>query len=254
MSSPCWSLPHLLTSSLPQHEAPPGQHDLPQDDTVHHAPLPELIQSTSSANEPLSFREWRKPAQHLSRRLWAQRACDNFWKFSGRHLSIIRCTERIWRKRSTSSNYWRSEGIWCVPICPDTQLSRSRDGRDVTCWEEVLPPVPDALRRVYGKHRGLWSRRWRVTKVADFTTVCPKSFWETRCKWSFRRERQVHKRLIHQKIRELPGNRLHCFHQNVINRETKCGVLCVRKRQSVEFEWTLLEGKRINCWIRQDQI
>ena len=23
--------------------------------------------------------------------------------------------------------------------------------------------------------------RWRVTKVADFTTVCPKSFWETRC-------------------------------------------------------------------------
>ena len=30
MSSPCWSLPHLLTSSLPRHEAPPGQHDLPK--------------------------------------------------------------------------------------------------------------------------------------------------------------------------------------------------------------------------------
>ena len=39
MSSLCWSLPHLLTSSPPQHEAPPGQHDLLQDDTVHRAPL-----------------------------------------------------------------------------------------------------------------------------------------------------------------------------------------------------------------------
>ena len=41
MSSPCWSLLHLLSSSPPQHEAPPGQHDLLQDDTVHRAPLPE---------------------------------------------------------------------------------------------------------------------------------------------------------------------------------------------------------------------
>ena len=36
----------------------------------------------------------------------------------------------------------------------------------------------------------------------------------------------MHKRLTHQKIIELRGNRLHCFHQNVMNRETKCGVLC----------------------------
>ena len=50
MSSLFWSLPHLLTSSPPQHEAPPGQLELLQDDTVHRAP----IQSTSSANEPLS--------------------------------------------------------------------------------------------------------------------------------------------------------------------------------------------------------
>ena len=53
-SSPCWSLPHLLSSSPPQHEAPLGQHDFLQDDTGHRAPLPEPIQSTSSANEPLS--------------------------------------------------------------------------------------------------------------------------------------------------------------------------------------------------------
>ena len=33
MSSHCWSLPHFLSSS-PQHETPPGQHDLLRDDTV----------------------------------------------------------------------------------------------------------------------------------------------------------------------------------------------------------------------------
>ena len=54
MSSPCWSLPHFLSSSPPQHEAPPGQHDLLQDDTVHRAPLPEPVQLTGSAREPLS--------------------------------------------------------------------------------------------------------------------------------------------------------------------------------------------------------
>ena len=37
--------------------------------------------------------------------------------------------------------------------------------RDVLCRENVLTPVPDALRRVCGKHCGLWSRRWRVTKM-----------------------------------------------------------------------------------------
>ena len=59
MSSSCWSRPHLLTPSLPQHEAPPGQHDLLQDDTVHQeslsqAPLPKTTWSESSAKEPLS--------------------------------------------------------------------------------------------------------------------------------------------------------------------------------------------------------
>ena len=54
MSSPCWSLPHPLTSSPSQHEAQPGQHDLFQDDTAHRAPLPAPIQSKSSADEPLS--------------------------------------------------------------------------------------------------------------------------------------------------------------------------------------------------------
>ena len=54
MSSPCWSLPHLLTSSPPQHEAPLGQHDLLQDDTVHREPLPKTTRLESNAKEPLS--------------------------------------------------------------------------------------------------------------------------------------------------------------------------------------------------------
>ena len=35
------------------------------------------------------------------------------------------------------------------------------------------------------------------------------------------REVDVHTRLIHQKVGKLPGDRLHCFHPNVMNRETK---------------------------------
>ena len=59
MSSPCWSPPQFLSSSLPQHEAPPGQHDLLQEDTVHpeplsQEPLPKTTWSESNAKEPLS--------------------------------------------------------------------------------------------------------------------------------------------------------------------------------------------------------
>ena len=173
---PCHLLAaHCLTFSPPIHH-----------NTAHRALLPEPVQSTSSANEPTALaRQLRvcgKPAQHLSPQVnEPKETCDNFWKSFGRHLSLIRCTKRIWRTRSTSSNYWRREGIWTNP---GTELTRSRDGRNVTCWEDVqmsLPPVPDALRRVCGKHCGLWSRKWRDTKVAEFTTVCPKSFGETRC-------------------------------------------------------------------------
>ena len=49
MSSPCWSLPHLLSSSPPQHEAPLGQHDLLQDDTVHTEHLFQNLYSRQSA-------------------------------------------------------------------------------------------------------------------------------------------------------------------------------------------------------------
>ena len=50
MSSPCWSFPHLLTSRLPQHEEPPGQHDLLRDDTPNRQPLPQEPLPASSGN------------------------------------------------------------------------------------------------------------------------------------------------------------------------------------------------------------
>ena len=39
MSSPCWSLPHLLSHSLLQHEAPLEQHELFQEHSTHPAQL-----------------------------------------------------------------------------------------------------------------------------------------------------------------------------------------------------------------------
>ena len=61
MKRVCHPVSHVISllvstspSSPPQHEAPPGQHDLLQDDTLHRTPLPEPIQSTSSSQEPLS--------------------------------------------------------------------------------------------------------------------------------------------------------------------------------------------------------
>ena len=63
-------------------------------------------------------------------------------------------------------------------------LSNSKNTRD------VLLPIADAFRRFRGKHCRFWSRRWRVTKDADFTTVCPESLGETRCNGRAQ-ERQV---------------------------------------------------------------
>ena len=38
--SPCWSLPSLLSHSLPQHEAPHGQYDLLQEHSTRPAQFP----------------------------------------------------------------------------------------------------------------------------------------------------------------------------------------------------------------------
>ena len=55
----------------------------------------------------------------------------------------------------------------------------------------------------------------------------------------------MHKRLTYHRLRELPGDRLHyCFHQNVINRETKREVLCFANANVSNLSETLLEGNK----------
>ena len=102
MSSPCWSLPHLLSSSIPQHAAPAGQRDLLQEDTEHQEPLSQeplpktsanAIRSESNAKESLSHLSFESagnlrpntPTSYEPKRAYDRRDCynsDNFWKFS----------------------------------------------------------------------------------------------------------------------------------------------------------------------------
>ena len=61
--------------------------------------------------------------------------------------------------------------------------SHRRSGGILKNWRQaVLHPIADAFQlRLSGKHCRIRSWRWRVTKNADFTTVCTKSNGETRC-------------------------------------------------------------------------
>ena len=166
MSHPCWSLPHLLTSHVPQHAARPGPRDLLQEDTVHPEPLRQeplpktsanAVRSESNAKESLS-----NPNCESARNLRPSTPTgyEPNELTTGEIATIPTMSSgdiyRIWRTRSTSSSYGRNEGIWTNS---GTKLTRSGDGRNFTCREDVPPPVPDALRRIYGKHCGLWSRR-----------------------------------------------------------------------------------------------
>ena len=54
MSSPSWSLPHLLSFSPLQHAALPGPRDLLQEDTVQPEPRPpEPLAKTSAKRNPV---------------------------------------------------------------------------------------------------------------------------------------------------------------------------------------------------------
>ena len=64
MSHPCWSLPHLLTSHVPQHAAPPGSRDLLQEDTVHPEQLPHEPPPKTSANAVGSESSAKKSLLH----------------------------------------------------------------------------------------------------------------------------------------------------------------------------------------------
>ena len=108
MSSLCWSLPHLLTSSPPQHEA----RDLLQDDTVHRAPLPEPLQSTSSAIEPLSH------ANYESGRNSDSKDTEESWVAC--HTRTCNMGRKIWIEmglpflyESVAESMWRVMGWAC---------------------------------------------------------------------------------------------------------------------------------------------
>ena len=132
MSPPCWSLSHLVSSSPPQHEAPPGQHDLLQDDTVHRAHLQKPFRSTRSARTSIT-------------RMAETRATPLPQGMSPRSLrpkSLRQYLEVLW-KASINYTMYREFGEQDqqAPIIEEvkefgqlgTKLTRSRDGRDVTC-------------------------------------------------------------------------------------------------------------------------
>ena len=66
MSSPCWSLPHLFSSSPPQHATLPGQRDFLQEDTVHPEPLPQESSPKTSANAIRSESNAKESLSHLN--------------------------------------------------------------------------------------------------------------------------------------------------------------------------------------------
>ena len=155
MSSPCWSSPHLLSSS-PQHEAPPGQHDLLQDDTVHPEPLPQTTRSESNAKE-LSHVNYEGGGNLRTNTPTGyacdQRACDNFWKFSGRPLSIRRCAEREFGEQDQQA-----------PIIEDVNEFGQIETQSLLDHEIAEMSLVDQMsylqskkyfRRVYGKQCGL---------------------------------------------------------------------------------------------------
>ena len=101
---------------------------------------------------------------------------------------------------------------------------------------------------------GLWSRRRKDSKkVADFTTACPKSFRETGCNG------QPGKRGKCTNVSpvtgsELLGDRLRYFHQNVMNGETKRGVLCSETLMCRIWVKLFSKAIKITCWIEQERI
>ena len=157
----------------------------------------------------LSWRpaEWRKPSQHILHRLWAQGARDGLKDLKdNRSILIIWCTEGIRKTRSSSSDHRRSEfGEIETHGLPDYQSNDSK-------ISGVLLSIAHALWRFRRKHCRFWSRRWRVTKDANFTPVCPDSLGNP-MHWSCRREIVLNwlkpeKKVwgaIHLKVRKLLG-------------------------------------------------
>ena len=132
-------------------------------------------------------------------------------------------------------------------------LTRSQHGRDVTCWEDVLPPVPDAPRRVYGKHCRLWSRRWRAT-----------SCWLHHCmpkEISGKPDAMVVQE-IEVSAQTSPSTEGHrasgkpaaLFSPKSNEQRNQMWSSVLGNANLSNLSGTLLEGNKITCWVRQDQI
>ena len=57
---------------------------------------------------------------------------------------------------------------------------------------------------------------------------------------------------IHLKSHERLGNRMHCFHQGAMNRETNSKVLCSNMLIRQKWEDLFLKVIKITCSVRQD--
>ena len=92
-----------------------------------------------------------------------------------------------------------------------TKFTRSRDDRNVAFREIVLPPIQDALRRVF------WKAMWTLISMMESYKSC----------W-----------LHHYVPKELLGDQMGCIVFTKTQWAEKSNAeFCARKRQSVEFEW-----------------
>ena len=118
----------------------------------------------------------RKPAQDNSHKLWAQRACglsQGSKIILEIHINYMMHRKKLEKKitEPRSPNKWRN-----------LENLRHTAYRILNYQRRPYFQSHMQFRRFRGEHCRFWSRRWRVTKDADFTTVCPESFGETRCR------------------------------------------------------------------------
>ena len=144
-SSSSFTLPSTTT---PEHAQQSGQHDPHQEYSAHHQPLQERPVDKLRHQESL----WRGNQQSGGNLRDCLKDLED-----NRSLSIVRCTGKIWRRRSPSSDHRRSEGIW-----------RNWDGRCAGFLDDSV----GALQILISKMES-YKRHWLL--------VCPERFGETRC-------------------------------------------------------------------------
>ena len=247
MSSPCWSLSHLLlfqsttTRSTTWTARPsPRRHCTPSTSSrsfscrqaalmdrsrtsitrmaeTRATPLPQVM-------SPKSFRQflevlWKTSVnytmyrENVENKLQLLKKWSNLAKLGHKAYSITRWQRsHLLRRCPTSSPRCTSTSLW--KALRRTPISKMDSYK--SCWFHHF--VPTELSSKPGA---------MVVQV---------------------------KRLIHQKIMELPGNWLHCFHQNEMNRESKRGVLCLETLICRIWMELCSKATKIMCWIEQERI